>query len=1054
MAGYRETFAGNVDYAYRRGSHDIAGNLQRGISSLANGASGFSKITGEARNAQRGIQDLSNRMGQLRNDIASATDPAQIRRLTREFEHARKAADGLSRKLRQMPFDALQKGLGKVTKGLISMNTSILTIGFDFLIDSIKRVYELQERWTKAIGGFNMRIGGMTAGLKGAQKAATQWSSTIRGLTDGDINEGIQMFADFTDAIGRVVEKGDDFAKFGIQLARGFNLGGAGAGKLTKVFENLGNDSSSAAETIKAMVKGANAAHVPTNLLAKDILDSSTYMARFGKEGQKTFVTGAAWVRKYTISMEQLRNSVEGLDMFDEAAKTASKLNATFGTMINSMDLMMEDDPAKRLEMIRQQFLAQGTTFEKLTPKQRRYLSETLKLTEDQTAALLSSKNAGQSYADFQEKAAKKEKQELSAKQLMQKQLQATAQTMYAFGAAFDRVTLAIANAIKPLLKVLGLASDGDKKFTSFGQVMESITKTVEQFFNSLAKNDKWNDFMKELARDLQKAGAALKDFVLDGRAADLVGDIAAGMKQFYVTVRDLAVKAAPALRPLMNAFLFLSRHLKEIAIAWAGMKGFNAINGMMGGGLLGKIGGSMLGRAGVAGAAGYAIGGKGAGIGSAVGSIAGSFLGPIGMVLGPIVGGFIGKGIEKLLSSKKYKTKVEQAEEELADTIKKEQATRAGYESQVESFTARQKADDVLRRSRREMLKSLEKQAMASKGKEITLTKEQAMSLSEHASELTMFAKSTAVTKQMVEALGGGSKLTATQLDALISGASDYETTLGKLRDTSEQILKQQQAQLDVSSLGTQKTVLEALQKNNAAEITSQQAYLKTRGVNFDPSKIDEKLEGMLDAFDDAQRYQNDSDFRSQANNTSMGPRIRAYIKDLGKMAPEERKKLEAESIIRKKQLENVENEKKLQTLQTNFIKQQSIIQLRALEMGSGRFLEFTKAHPELKDPGAAFSAYLVSNKESLSGLYGQSGYDLLSQVPKFATGGVVTRPTVAMVGEAGPEAIIPLRSRNFAGGHGGDDGVRIVTQIADVHIDGQKAGRAVVKTMITGRN
>src|SRR5690606_3486698 len=100
-------------------------------------------------------------------------------------------------------------------------------------------------------------------------------------------------------------------------------------------------------------------------------------------------IQGAAFARKFTISMNQVKSSVEGFDMFDNAAKTASKLNTAFGTMINSMDLMMEDEPIKRLEMIRQQFLAQGKTFDTLRPKQVRYLSETLKLSEDQVAALL-----------------------------------------------------------------------------------------------------------------------------------------------------------------------------------------------------------------------------------------------------------------------------------------------------------------------------------------------------------------------------------------------------------------------------------------------------------------------------------------------------------------------------------------------------------------------------------------------------------------------------------------------------------------------------------------
>jgi hypothetical protein len=32
------------------------------------------------------------------------------------------------------------------------------------------------------------------------------------------------------------------------------------------------------------------------------------------------------------------------------------------------------------------------------------------------------------------------------------------------------------------------------------------------------------------------------------------------------------------------------------------------------------------------------------------------------------------------------------------------------------------------------------------------------------------------------------------------------------------------------------------------------------------------------------------------------------------------------------------------------------------------------------------------------------------ISQIPRLAAGGIVTRPTIAMIGEAGPEAVIPL--------------------------------------------
>jgi len=43
------------------------------------------------------------------------------------------------------------------------------------------------------------------------------------------------------------------------------------------------------------------------------------------------------------------------------------------------------------------------------------------------------------------------------------------------------------------------------------------------------------------------------------------------------------------------------------------------------------------------------------------------------------------------------------------------------------------------------------------------------------------------------------------------------------------------------------------------------------------------------------------------------------------------------------------------------------------------------------------------------------------IDMIPKLAAGGIVTRPTLALIGEAGPEAVIPLSGRNAPGGMGG---------------------------------
>ena len=53
-------------------------------------------------------------------------------------------------------------------------------------------------------------------------------------------------------------------------------------------------------------------------------------------------------------------------------------------------------------------------------------------------------------------------------------------------------------------------------------------------------------------------------------------------------------------------------------------------------------------------------------------------------------------------------------------------------------------------------------------------------------------------------------------------------------------------------------------------------------------------------------------------------------------------------------------------------------------------------------------------SEKDAIKAISGASG----ASIPKLASGGIVSQPTIAMVGEAGPEAIIPLSKMNGASG------------------------------------
>lgn len=66
------------------------------------------------------------------------------------------------------------------------------------------------------------------------------------------------------------------------------------------------------------------------------------------------------------------------------------------------------------------------------------------------------------------------------------------------------------------------------------------------------------------------------------------------------------------------------------------------------------------------------------------------------------------------------------------------------------------------------------------------------------------------------------------------------------------------------------------------------------------------------------------------------------------------------------------------------------------------------------------------------------------IPNVPKLAEGGIVTAPTLALIGEAGPEAVVPLSN---GGGYGGN--TYNITVQAGMGTDGAEVGRQVVEAI-----
>lgn len=70
-------------------------------------------------------------------------------------------------------------------------------------------------------------------------------------------------------------------------------------------------------------------------------------------------------------------------------------------------------------------------------------------------------------------------------------------------------------------------------------------------------------------------------------------------------------------------------------------------------------------------------------------------------------------------------------------------------------------------------------------------------------------------------------------------------------------------------------------------------------------------------------------------------------------------------------------------------------------------------------------------------------------TSIPYLAKGGIVTRPTLAMIGEAGPEAVIPLSRAGGVGGSGGESNLTV-----NLVLDGRVVQQSLLKLKRTNGN
>lgn len=827
---------------------NIAGHLQ----DIANSANTYRETVGKTNEEYQDLAStLDEQVKKLQGLKAAGKVIAQedidlANKYTKQMEEMAKKVDKLVG-----PVGLLKKGFDELGKGLLKIFSGGITKGIDLLVEGIQRVYDLEERWTKLTGELNMKMGALSPNMGAFRKQAMQAEGTMRGLTDS-MGEGTKTFEDFATAYGKMdTGKSGNFA---LELSRGFNLGGAAAGKFSRTLENLGITQDATvgkkgqheqSEYFKTLTVDADKAGVPLNDLAKDFADNAGAVAKFGKAGAKAFISSAAYLKKFNVSIKDTMAFMDKFDTFDSAADSVAKLNVVFGTSINALNTMLETNPAKRFDSIRQSLLAQGKTWEKMTYFEKKALQQATGWSDEVAPALLDAKTAAESYESVMGKRAKTELAAKDADKLMHKQLQATATTMFAFGQAADKITRAIGKAIKPFTDLLGLTKSNDKEWKSFSKRMEQITNNIVEFFEALAKNDDFQEFMQGAAKAVKEAAKWVADFFSPDKLGKNIQKIIDSVKLFAEV--SAGIIAGWALFKLGSGAMGAFKLIKDMAqlqgaagaasSAKAGIG--NAISGGPGlapgaGGAGGGFG-AAAGKMALGGAAGAAAGGfigskfnatAGGAIGGGLGGGIGALAGPIGAALGTAIGTAAGIYIEKAIDT----TGLGDATGRLKDAQDKLAL------SSLELDIQQQKA--AMQRDHRDKIdKNIENIVVKGKKKGLTLSDEERASLADRLVEMkglgVNIQSSDAALAALADPSSGPIKLSSKQITALTTASNEYHATLKDLDEKSKTLLatigNEQAIKLSKQGLELDKSELESKIKLTEMEIASEKKKEKT---------------------------------------------------------------------------------------------------------------------------------------------------------------------------------------------------------------------------------
>ena len=308
------------------------------------------------------ISEAMEKLVKLGEDFAGAFKLDESVDLTGKLE---KGIDGIS--------NALKAGKSGAMMFAESLGTNLGKTLINNMAGLVLELTNIENAFMKATGASEDMARGVTEVYEANRKFA---------ISAGEVSESYEtLFKTATDFTMMNTKQQKMLAETGSTLAAlGVSHGDYAKGiqASTKMLGLSVEEAEASARELTAFAKDIG---VPPDMIASKYAEAGGTMAKFGKDGVKAFKDLSMMSKITGMDMNKILDITNKFDTFEGAADQAGKLNAALGgNFVNAMDLMMETDPTKRFEMIRDSISEAGLSFDSMSYYQKNFYKDALGL--------------------------------------------------------------------------------------------------------------------------------------------------------------------------------------------------------------------------------------------------------------------------------------------------------------------------------------------------------------------------------------------------------------------------------------------------------------------------------------------------------------------------------------------------------------------------------------------------------------------------------------------------------------------------------------------------